>query len=414
MFRLTYPVKYLLKGLAVLVLLCVMTYPVRAQYFYIDKHQKQVKLHFKMVRDMIVLPLYINNKGPFNFVLDSGVGIMIITDPALIDSVNIYNKRTIKLFGAGNNEPFEAYLTAPLDMRVGEKIHSQLVSAAILTQDHLGLSNYAGIPIHGLLGHDFFARLDVKICFTDTTMAIAEPGKLKFSRRATKIPISIEELKPYFKTTIALPDGRLVTNKFIVDLGANHPVSLERYLQQNNCLPNAIQANLGIGLTGPITGQISRINEFDLGKYKFKNVLAYFPDSSNYVKYLVPRDGNLGLGILKKFDVLISYQNNLIYLKPNRLFKEPFEHDMSGLEYYAAGPGLKHIIISRVEPGSAGEMAGLMKDDEITAINLKSVARMDIFELDQIFKSRSERNILVEIYRNNKYESVVLTLKRRI
>src|SRR5438094_695540 len=88
-------------------------------------------------------------------------------------------------------------------------------------------------------------------------------------------------------------------------------------------------------------------------------------------KFDVTRDGNLGLGILKKFTLILDYQNNAMYVKPGRNFKEPFEHDMSGLEYYADGDDLKTVIISRVEPGSAGDMIGLQKDDAIVMINFK-------------------------------------------
>jgi C-terminal processing protease CtpA/Prc len=126
------------------------------------------------------------------------------------------------------------------------------------------------------------------------------------------------------------------------------------------------------------------------------------------------RDGNLGIGLLKRFTVVFDYPGNAIYLKPGDNYKDPFEHDMSGLEYYAAGDGFKHIIISRVEPGSAGDVIGLEKDDEIVAINLKPIANMSLEEIDNIFKSRNERSLLLEVYHDKRYDNVILTLKRRI
>ena len=103
-----------------------------------------------------------------------------------------------------------------------------------------------------------------------------------------------------------------------------------------------------------------------------------------------------------------------IYLKPNTNFSDPFEHDMSGIEYYAAGEGLKHIIISRVEPGSAADEVGLEKDDEITSINFKPVAEMTLEEIDNILKSKDDRNLLIEVYHDHKFDRVILTLRRRI
>ena len=178
-----------------------------------------------------------------------------------------------------------------------------------------------------------------------------------------------------------------------------------------------ITANLGVGLAGPISGFLSRVDEVDIGKYRLKKVIASFPNDYDTVmlKYMsVARDGNIGVGVLKRFTVIFNYQENAMYLKPNASFREPFEHDMTGIEYYAAGDDFKHIIISRVEPGSAADEIGLEKDDEITSINFKPVADMSLEEIDAIFRSRDERSLLIEVYHDHKYDRVIITLKRRI
>lgn len=363
---------------------------------------------------MVVVPVFINQKGPYNFILDTGVGIMIITDPTLIDSIQIKSKRLFKFYGEGNQPPIEAYITGPVQVTL-PGISSNGVSAAILKTDQFSLSGYAGMPIHGLLGYEFFNQLAVKFNFVDSSLTAAIPGKLRITKKAIKLPISVEDRKPYLKTQVALPDGNILESKFIVDIGAGHPVSLESVQPRQHCSrQNMITANLGVGFTGPVSGCISRINGVVLGKYELKNVVTSFPDSIPYTKLSVPRDGNLGLGILKRFLLIIDYQNQAMYLKPNCRFKEPFEHDMSGLEYYAAGNDYKRIIISRVEPGSAGAAIGMAENDEITGINFKPVAKMSMVEIDDLFKSKNDRNVVVEFYRDKKREVKILTLKRRI
>jgi hypothetical protein len=84
------------------------------QYFQLNENSKRVTMDFKMIRNMIIIKLDINGKGPYNFILDTGVGIMVITDPALIDTLNIPHKRLTKLAGLGNNDGFDAYATCPL------------------------------------------------------------------------------------------------------------------------------------------------------------------------------------------------------------------------------------------------------------------------------------------------------------
>jgi hypothetical protein len=384
-----------------------------AQSFDIDSDRKNVDIPFKLIRNMVVIKLNINDKGPFNFILDTGVGLMIITEPKLVDSINITSKRTIKLSGLGEGDAYEAYVTPPLNVQI-PGLKSENVSAAILKTDYFNLSGYIGLPIHGLLGYEFFSSLGVKINFSDTTMTVCRPKDIKPFRKSQKVPITIEDKKPYLTTTITFPDGSKVPNKLIIDLGAGHPLSLENMLQKHGLPKKSIQANLGVALNGPITGYLSRVKEIDIGRYKIKNVITSFPDK-DYVQrtYSVPRDGNLGTGILKKFNLIFDYSNSLLYLKSNEKFKTPFEHDMSGIEYYLAGENLSHLIVGRVAPGSPADDIGLIKDDEITSINFKPVSKMTTEEIDAYFKT-TERSLLLEVYHDKRYDRVVITLKRRI
>ena len=154
--------------------------------------------------------------------------------------------------------------------------------------------------------------------------------------------------------------------------------------------------------------------EVDIGKFKIKDVIASFPDDRRpHVNIAVPRDGNLGVGILKKFNVIFDYPENILYLKPDEFYNEPFEHDMSGMEYYTTND-FEHVIISRIEPGSPADDIGLEKGDEIVSVNFRAVTKMTLEDLDAIFESRDNRSILLEIYHDKKYDEVIITLKRRI
>jgi hypothetical protein len=397
-------------------LLCFSFAPAKAQYFDLNNGEKSVKLPFRLIRNLVIIKLKINDKGPFNFILDTGVGLMVITDPMMVDSINIQNKRTIKMAGLGEGDAYEAYVTPPLDIEI-PGLKSYDVAAAILKTDHFNLSNFAGMPIHGLLGYEFFNNLAVKLNFTDSTITVYKPQNVRSFRKGVKIPLTIEGHKPYIQANVKLPNGTEQLCKLVVDLGAGHPVSLENMIKKHGLPQKFVIANLGVGLTGPINGFLSRIDEIDIGKYKIKKVIASFPNDydEQMLKYLaVKRDGNLGIGLLKRFMVIFDYHDNALYLKPNSSFDDPFEHDMSGIEYYAAGDGFKHLIISRVEPGSAADEVGLEKDDEITAINFKPVADMTIEQIDNILKSKDERSLLIEVYHDHKYDRVILTLKRRI
>jgi hypothetical protein len=393
-------------------LLCCCCLSANAQFFELEEGRKRVTIPFKFIRNLVVIELKVNEKGPFNFVLDTGVGMMIITDPNLADSIAYTNRRTVKISGFGEGEDYEAYLTPPLKIEIPGLV-SYGVNTAILKKDHFGLSNYAGVPIHGLLGYEFFNKLSVKLNFGDSTVSVSRAKDMRIFRKAIRLPITIEANKPYLQTNITFADGTEKSAKLVIDLGAGHPLSLENVANKEVLQKKLISANLGMGLNGLISGYIGRIKYLDIGKYKIKDVITSFPNDNNKPTY-VPRDGNLGVGILKKFNVIFDYQNNALYLKPGYYYHNTFDHDMSGLGYYAGGEELKHVMIEKVEPESAGEKAGLQKDDEIVSINFKPVGKMTLQQIDDLFKSEDGRSFVLDIFRDKKYHKVIITLKRRI
>lgn len=401
-----------IKLLFIIILACPLF--VRSQSFELEGNKKRVTFPFRTVRNMVIVSLKINDKGPFNFILDTGVGLMLITAPKLVDSINLRSKRSIRMYGL-NGDSYEAYITPSLKIDLPH-IGSNGVAAAILKEDRFGLSNYAGMPIHGLLGYEFFSNLAVRFNFYDSTMTVSKPQYVRLLRKGNKIPITIEDKKPYMETYVKMPDGTIKKRKLLIDLGAGHPVSLENMLKEQGLPENFIAANLGVGLTGPVQGYISRISELDLGSYKLKDVVTSFPDME-YLKRempLVPRDGSIGFGVLKRFTVIIDYTNGAMYLKKASGFGEPFEHDMTGMEYFFDGEDFSHLIVGRVEPGSAADIVGIKKDDEIVSINFKDVEKMPLEQIDGLFRSHDGRNLLLEVYRDKEYRKVILTLKKRI
>ena len=366
----------------------------------------------------MVIQLHINGKGPFNFILDTGVGLVLISDPKLIDSVSFQNLRSIYITGFGEGEKLSAFITPSVDLRIGNTI-AKNIPAAILKKDIFELSNYVGIPIHGLIGYEFFQSFVVRLNFSTSTITIFKPERAYIPRKGSRIPLSIEERKPYITTNIQLKSGKKLPVKLIIDTGAGHPVSLETLDGAQFELPDErIRAILGIGLTGPIDGYIGRISSIQLGKYKLSDVIAAFPDYEDAASrvFSINRNGNMGLEIIKRFNVVFDYNRAAMYIKPLTTLKETFEHDMAGMEISSAGDNYKRFIITRVEPSSSADKAGLMKGYEILAINFKPVSEITLSEIDSMFRSRNGRNFVIDVLSSDgkSKDRVILTLNKRI
>ena len=82
----------------------------------------------------MIIPLTINGKGPYNFILDTGVGLFIISDTTLIDTLQIKNLRSIKIVGFGEGQDLSAYVTPSIDVKIGSAVAKNM-PAALLKKD---------------------------------------------------------------------------------------------------------------------------------------------------------------------------------------------------------------------------------------------------------------------------------------
>ncbi len=382
---------------------------------FTGKRKKQ-QISFKAVRGLVVVPMYINHKGPFNFILDTGVGITIITDPLLKDSLNLKYLRKIELSGLGDKIELTAYTTPFLNLRIGST-EARSCAAAILDDDILNLSNYAGMPIHGLIGYDFFKSFKVRINYNSQLLKIYQNSLPKLINKGNKIELQIEGNKPYMNISISNAKHQEIPLKMLVDTGSGNPICLETYQKNTFPLPDKfVTANLGVGLSGNIRGYKGRINQLKIGKYLLDSVIAAFPNFEDVGAKIttVNRNGSVGNTLLKKFDVLFDYQNSCMYLKSNNTLKEPFEYDMSGMELTSSGKNFDSFFVNRIERGSPADNLGIKIGDQLLRINFNSTDKLSLDEIIKLLSSKNGRSLYLEMARNNEVYVSVLTLKRRI
>ncbi|WP_423146662.1 aspartyl protease family protein [Rubrolithibacter danxiaensis] len=404
--------------LLTLLFLLNLAHLVKAQSFVFEHRRKRVSLPFKIVKNLLIVEMTLNGKGPYNFILDTGVGMALITDPSLLDSLTIKDKRDIKIMGLGDGTDLRASVTPSVLFNITPSIYGN-IPAAFLKEDIFDLSGFTGMHIHGLIGYEFFNSFIVKISYANRTLTLYKNETAYIPKKGSRVPISVEERKPYLNAEITLDGGRKVNAKLIIDTGAGHPLSLETENGIPFEVPAAhVPANLGVGLAGPISGYIARIPEIKIGKYQLKDVVTSFPNytAAGSKVVSVGRNGNLGNNILKRFDVVFDYNRETMYLRPSMYYKEPFEHDMSGMELISAGSDLNRLIIGRVEKNSAADESGLEEGDEILSINFKSVGEMNMEDITALFRSKDDRSFILEIipHGSKNRERVILTLKKRI
>lgn len=390
----------------------------RYGYFLVD-NKKTLRVPFEVHSNLIVVPVQINNGDTLRFILDTGVSTTIITDPTALVPNSLRLTRKVTIAGAGEGAAVHAQIAIgnTLNMYGMRANHQNIV---VLEEDVLQLSEFVGLPVHGIFGYEIFKNFVVTIDFQHRELTLREPGTYRYRRRHGDIyPITIEDTKPFTQAVTLLADGREQPIKLAIDTGAGHALLLDRYTDSKIQLPDkVIYTQLGRGLNGVINGNLGRIEMIRVGRHTIGDVVASFPDSTSFglkVPNRVDRQGNIGCELLRRFKITMNYHDEYMVMKPvKRKLRETFEHDMSGLEIKAGGRDLKEIYVTHVLEKSPGKIAGLNIGDQIVFVNNRSVRDMNMSEVYKLLQKGHGKSLELLVKRNGELFFTQITLKRMI
>ena len=386
--------------------------------FYLKKRQKSIRVPFELQANLIIVPVKINNSDTLRFILDTGVSSTFLSDPKIAAKLGLKAIRKVRIAGVGEGGELNAFVALSNKIEMGDMV-GQNQNVVVLDNDVFALSEFVGKQVHGILGYDVFNRFVVTIDFRDNQILLEEPENYKYRpSKGVKYPITIEESKPYLDNFWVKEKGKKVPLKVIIDTGAGHAVSLDLNKTPDIPLPsNVVRSQLGRGLSGVINGYLGRIDSVGLGEFGLNKVVASFPDSSSYqgVSSRTGRQGNIGCELLRRFKVTFNYRDKYIVLKttPHRL-KEPFEHNMSGMDFLAKGEDFKTLFVDRVAPGSPADEAGIEAGDQIILLNNKNVNRTTLTDIYKMFQSKEGKEVDIALKRGNEIIVTKFKLKRLI
>ncbi|HET9505057.1 MAG TPA: aspartyl protease family protein [Hymenobacter sp.] len=389
---------------------------------------RQAALKFDMQRNLIIVAAQLNGLGSYHFLLDTGVANSLITNPNLADSLHLTLGEELRVVGAGGEDtPLRAYRTNALRVELPGVVAPSM-SWLILSEDALNLSGYAGTRIDGILGSEFFKSFAVAIWPLRGQLVCHAPARYQPPRRWESLPLTLAQGKAYVEAGVAqlpataptAPAELSLPLQLLLDTGAGHALSLETTADRRMHLPAAhLRADLGRGLSGVITGYLGRVGAVQLGRYQLPQVLTSFPDSGQVHLRLrrqeAQRQGNLGYEALKRFNLVIDYPHQRLLLRPNAHYQRPFEHDMSGLDLLAAGPGLRRCLIVGVVPGSPAAAAGIEPDEELLAINALPAALLSLSEIARLLRAQDGQRLHLVLRRpDGELRTATLVLRRQI
>jgi hypothetical protein len=321
---------------------------------------------------IIIKAKFDNLPDSLNFVLDTGSGGISLdsTTTAYLQIPLVKSEKTIR--GIAGLKKVEFALDHSLHF-LG------------LTVDHLDfhindydlLTSVYGVKIDGIIGYSFLRRYIVRLDYDYNKVEIYTPGTFKYPRGG-------QLLKPNFTTLpqqlAIIQDSREILNRYIFDTGAGLCFLLSRDFTEDSSVFKTNRrffTTQAEGLGGKKQMELTVVKSVKIGPYKFRNVPVHvFDDTYNVSNYPV-LGGILGNDLLRRFNVILNYPEQSIYIKPNIHFNEDFDYSYTGLGIYLIGGEIRVIDIVK---GSPGDKAGFKEGDVIFSVESNFTKNIQVYK----------------------------------
>ncbi|WAC03642.1 retropepsin-like aspartic protease [Lacinutrix neustonica] len=198
--------------------LCCLSFSSYGQAKYnIDTKKGVTKIDFTLINNVVIIPVEVNGVT-LSFLLDTGVRVPIVFNFInSSDSLKILNSETIYLKGLGNDGTVQALKSSHNTFKIGEAVNEDQEFYVIFDKS----ANFApklGVPVHGIIGYDFFKDLVVDINYSKKQIKAYNPEdyKDKRCRSCEGFNLQFYNGKPYIDLITNI-DSKEIPVKLLID-----------------------------------------------------------------------------------------------------------------------------------------------------------------------------------------------------
>ncbi len=368
--------------------------------------QPLVTVPFTFNNYHLVVPVWIEGHGPFNFLFDSGAGSTLLMQD-VVDSLGLEIAASRKNVGVSGAH--EVGAVKGVQVRLGEL---DLDDITILSTSIPFEELDKGGRVHGVIGYPVLTRFVVKIDHTHNRLEIYDKNTYRYTGNGSELPIWMYMRLPLVDASFTLYNGQEIKGVFMVDTGAradiiiNSPTVVQHQMADQVGRYYTVRQRIG---TSERRSKIryGRLRSLQLGSYMFEHIPVALSSDNRGVLSLSDFDGILGNRLLSRFNLIFDYERARLYLEPSSRIGNAYEINSSGLllTFKNGRPVIKEVI-----DGTAADKAGLKEGDLVVSINTRQTSDMTPEEIRKAFEGDDEW-VEVVISRSGKLKYTRFKLK---
>jgi predicted aspartyl protease len=270
------------------------------------------KVKFRLAggaQPLILLPVHVNNRGPFDFILDTGAGTSLLAS-------ELAKQLEVKVIGSKEGQSAGGKVSVSL-----AKVDSLAVGETKLDDVDVGIVDLGqigktiGAKIDGDLGYNFLKHFRITIDYRDCEIRFDDPKRVEVFDRPAQTEIAIRlahPAKPLILVDI-YANGR-GPFQFAIDTGTSTTAITPELAKELNVVTSAIPPVTSGGTHVDVTA--GALQSFQVGGAKIDNLAVIVADFFSMLSQAVGAklDGIVGYNFLRDYKVVIDYPNKRLRL----------------------------------------------------------------------------------------------------
>lgn len=264
--------------------------------FSLPEDVSEVSLKFQSIRNLIVLPVVINDSIRVNLILDTGCRNLVLFGKRFQKLFQTEPNQKVQFSGLGDGNPINGRLSlnnkVSIQAVIGEKIPIVIVPEKNL------FSTYANI--HGVIGYDIFIKFEIELDPVQQIITFRPAATSELSGDYEKIPLVIEDSRPVIKSLVFFTGIDGLSCDLMLDTGSSLGL-LMKTTDLKNFPGGKNKKILGRGLNGNVLGIETIASKLILDTFEILAITAGITHSAWH------NHASVGMEVMKNYTIVLNY-----------------------------------------------------------------------------------------------------------
>jgi hypothetical protein len=265
--------------------------------FYLPDSVNEMTIHYRSVKNLIVLPVVINDSISVNLILDTGCRNIVLFGKRFQKLLKLNPEKKIQFSGLGSGKAVHGFLSLSNKISIQEVLGESIPVVVVGNRNLFSLYN----EVHGVIGYDIFLRFELELNPVEQIITFRPAQRANAPEGYNTVPLRIIDSRPVMSSEIIFQNEKNQNRKYELMIDTGSSLGLLLKTASIDDIKTASEKILGIGLNGPVMGY---------------NIISYSLHLENFSMHNLPTgiilspwhsSGSIGMEVLKDYIVVLNY-----------------------------------------------------------------------------------------------------------